>query len=151
MTRLAVALLIALVGFVLAGCGGSSRQSKSAYDQMLQTDAKPVGQVITSLQKNPPTTLNALVTRLDAAEASVKKAADDLAAAKPPADVASDNAAIVTALRDVQTGLEKVKANPLSASATLKQMEASPAIKNAEKAIADLRSKGYTVGAFGLP
>jgi hypothetical protein len=146
-----LALVFALVGLVLAGCGGSGRLSKSAYDQRLQKDATPVGRVVTSLQKNPPTTLNALVTRLDAAEAAVKKAADDLDAAKPPSDAAADNAAIVTALRKVQTGLEKVKANPLSASSTLKEMEASPEIKNAEKAIADLKSKGYRVGAFGLP
>lgn len=149
MKRLAMVLVLA--GVVLAGCGGSGRLSKSAYQQRLQMDGKPVGRVIASLQKSPPKTLAALVTRLDAAEAAVKKAADDLDAAKPPSDAVADNAAIVSGLREVQSGLEKVKANPASASSTLKQMEASPAIKNAEKAIADLKSKGYQVGAFGLP
>lgn len=149
MKRLAVVL--ALVGVVLVACGGGGHLSKSAYNQRLQEDGKPVGQVIASLQKSPPKTLSALATRLDAAEAAVKKAADDLAAANPPSEAAADNAAIVTALRKVQDGLEQVKASPLTASSILTKMEASPTIKAAEKAIADLKAKGYTVGAFALP
>ena len=149
MKRLAAVLL--LVGVVLAGCGGSGSLSKSAYEQRLQADAKPVGQVISSLQAHPPKTLAALASRLDAAEAAVKKAGDDLAAAKAPSDAAADNAALVAALRKVQTALEQVKANPTSATAILAAVEASPRIKAAEKALADLKAKGYKVGAFGLP
>lgn len=146
-----LAIVLALAGAVLAGCGGSGRLSKSAYQQRLQADAKPVGQLVTALTKNPPKTATELVTRLDTAEAAVKKAADDLAAAKPPADVDTDNAALVAGLRKVQTGFEQVKANPTQAAKVLGRIETSPAIKRAEKAIADLKAKGYDVGAFGLP
>jgi hypothetical protein len=149
MKRLAVVL--ALVGTVLAGCGGKSNLSKSAYQQRLQADAKPVGQLISSLSKTPPKTLTQLVTRLDQAEATAKKAADDLAAAKPPADVAADNAALVAGLRKVQAALEQVKANPVAAASIIGTIEKAPAIKGAEKALADLKSKGYSVGALGLP
>jgi hypothetical protein len=149
MKRLAVVLVLA--GAALAGCGGKSNLSKSAYQQRLQADAKPVGQLISSLSKNPPKTLTALVGRLDQAEATAKKAADDLAAAKPPADVAADNAALVAGLRKVQSALEQVKANPTAAATIIGTIEKAPAIKNAEKALADLKSKGYGVGALGLP
>lgn len=146
-----LAAVLALVGVVLAGCGGSGRLSKSAYEQKVQAVGKPVAQVIASLQAHPPKTAAALAARLDTAEAAVKTAADDLASAKPPSDAVADNAAIVTALREVQTGLEKVKANPLAASKILGQIETSPAIKAAEKALADLKGKGYKVGAIALP
>jgi hypothetical protein len=149
MKRLAVVLVLAVAAF--AGCGGKSNLSKSAYQQRLQADAKPVGLLISSLTKSPPKTLTALVSRLDQAEATAKKAADDLAAAKPPADVAADNTALVAGLRKVQAGLEQVKANPAAAASVIAKLESSPAIKNAEKALADLKSKGYSVGALGLP
>ena len=149
MKRLAVVL--ALVGVVLAGCGGSGRLSKSEYQQRVQADARPVGQLVTALTKHPPKTATELITRLDAAEATVKKSADDLAAAKPPADVDTDNAALVAGLRKVQHALEQVKANPTKATVLIARLETSPAIKRAEKAIADLKAKGYEVGAFGLP
>jgi hypothetical protein len=149
MKRLAVVL--ALVGVALAACGGSGRMSKSAYQARVQADGRPVGRLISALTKNPPKTVTALVARLDAAEATVKKSADDLASVKPPSDAVADNAAIVAGLRKVQSGLEQVKANPLGATTVIAQLEASAAIKNAEKALADLKAKGYQVGALGLP
>src|SRR5581483_5133558 len=106
MKRLA---LLALAGVVLAGCGGSSRLSKSAYEQKLQTDGKSVQTSVTALTKTTPGTLSELAKRVDAAEASVKQAADDLDSLKPPADAVADNTAIVTALRTIQSGLERLK------------------------------------------
>ena len=51
------------------------------------------------------------------AEAAVKAAADDLGSLKPPSDATADNTAIVTALRAIQSALERVKANPTAAAA----------------------------------
>lgn len=148
MRRLA---LLAVAGLLLAGCGGSGRLSKSAYQQHLQTDGKTVQASITALTKVSPTSLAQFATRVDAAEVAVKKAADDLGSLKPPSDAAADNAAIVTAFRAIQTALERVKANPTAAAAIVSTLQASPELKAAEKATTDLTSKGYNVGVIGAP
>jgi hypothetical protein len=152
MKRLAILLL---AGAVLAGCGGSSAMSKSDYQAKLEADGKPVETALTSLEKNASsiTSLSDFATRVDAAEAAVKKAADDLKAAKPPKNVAADNAALVTGLLAIQGGLEKAKSAAASGGVTgvlaaAAALQASAQYKAAAKAIADLKSKGYTVN-FG--
>lgn len=148
MKRLA---LLAVAGVLLAGCGGSGRLSKSAYQQHLQTEGKTVQASITTLTKVSPTSLAQFATRVDAAETAVKKAADDLASLKPPSDAAADNAAIVTAFRAIQAALERVKSNPTAAAAIVSTLQASPELKAAEKATTDLTNKGYKVGVIGAP
>lgn len=148
MKRLA---LLAVVGVLLAGCGGSSHLSKSAYEQRLQADGKAVQKSVNSLTKTSPASLSQFAQRVDVAEAAVKTAADDLDSLKPPTDAASDNAAIVTALRAIQSALERVKANPTAAAAIVSTLQASPALKAAERATTDLKSKGYKVGVIGAP
>ncbi|MGH2972326.1 MAG: hypothetical protein ACRDLE_09450 [Gaiellaceae bacterium] len=148
MKRLAVLIVAAAV---LAGCGGSSRMSKSSYEQKLQTDGKAVQTQLTSLSKSPPTSLAELAKRVDTIESVVKKMADDLSALKPPSDAETDNTAIVAGLRRIESGAEQVKSNPTSAQAIVTAIEKSPQLKAADKAIADLKSKGYKVGVIGLP
>lgn len=145
-----LALLLA-AGVVLAGCGGSSRLSKSAYEAKLQADGQTAQTSVTKLTKHPPTSLADLATRVDQAEGAVKKAADDIGSLKPPADAVADNAAIVTFLRRVQAALEQVKKNPTAASSIVAAIEKSPELKAALEATADLKSKGYKVGAIGAP
>lgn len=153
MKRLA---LLLLAGVVVAGCGGGSRLSKSAYQQKLQTDGKSVQKSVTALTKTTPATLSELAKRVDAAEASVKQAADDLDSIKPPADAVADNAAIVNALRAIQSGLERLKkaaatGDPAAAQKIAGQLSSSPQLKAAEKATSDLKKKGYKVGVIGAP
>jgi len=152
MKRLA---LLLLAGLVLAACGGSGRLSMKDYQTHLQNDGKPVQTTVTALTNAANiTSLATFATKADAAEAAVKSAADDLDSIKPPKDVETDNAAIVTALRTIQSGLEKLKkvatsgntAAVLTAAASL---ESSPELKAAQKAITDLKQKGYTVGFLG--
>jgi hypothetical protein len=148
MKRLA---LLALAGVVLAGCGGSSRLSKSAYEQTLQTDGKAVQKTITALTKTPTSSIAQFTTKIDDAEAALKKAADELESIKAPSDAIADNAAIVSGLRAIQAGLEKVKAHPTAATTIVGQIEGSPQLKAAAKATADLTQKGYKVGVIGAP
>ncbi len=152
MRRLSVLVLAAVL---LAACGGSGRMSKTAYQQRLQTDGKALQQAVSALTGSTSvTSLAQLATKVDAAEASVKKAADDLAAAKAPKDAEADNTAIVAALRAIQTGLENVKKTATSGNAAAVQkaagaIETLPQLKAAEKAVADLKAKGYEVGVLG--
>jgi len=148
MKRLA---LIVVAAVVLAGCGGSSRMSKSAYQQKLQSDGKAVQSSVTALTKAPPSSIADFTKEIDKAETAVKNAADDLDAIKPPSEADADNTAIVAALRRIQKGLEQVKANPTAASSIVGQIESSPELKAAEKATADLKKKGYKVGVIGAP
>ena len=148
MKRLA---LLAVAGVLLAGCGGSGRLSKSAYEKRIQADGNAVQKSVTALTKTAPTSLTQFGQRVDTAEAAVKTAADDLASLKPPSDAVADNAAIVTALRAIQSGLERVKANPTGAETIVAKLEKSPELKAAEKATADLKQKGYKVGVIGAP
>jgi ABC-type transporter Mla subunit MlaD len=140
---------IAVAGILLAGCGGSSRMSKSAYEQRLQADGNAVQKSVTAVANTK--SFADFAKNVDNAEAAVKKAADDLDALKPPADAEADNAAVVAALRRIQKGLEQVKANPTGAQAIVKQIESSPELKAAERATADLKKKGYKVGVIGAP
>src|SRR5947209_3687591 len=139
MKRLA---FLALAGVILAGCGGSSRLSKTAYEQKLQGAGKSVQTAITALTRTTPGSLAQLAKRVDVAEAAVKQAGDDLGSIKPPSDAAADNAAIVAAFRAIQSGLERLKKAAASgdAAATQKiagQIESSPQLKAAEKATND--------------
>jgi hypothetical protein len=152
MHRLSVLVLVAVL---LAACGGSGRMSKAQYEQSLQTDGKALQQAVTALTGSTSiTSLAQLATQVDAAEAAVKKAADDLASVKAPKDAVADNTAIVAALRAIQTGLENVKKTATSGNAAAVQkaaasIETLPQLKAAEKAVGDLKAKGYKVGVLG--
>ncbi len=148
-------VFLALAVALVAGCGGSSRLSKTQYQQKLQADGKAVQKTITALSGGASAgSLATIVKRVDSAEAAVKSAADDLGSLKPPADAAADNATIVTALRTIQSGLERLKKAASSGDFATAQkvgasIETSPQVKAAEKATADLKAKGYTIGVFG--
>ena len=148
MKRLAL-LIVAVV--LVAGCGGSGRISKASYEQKVQTDGKAVQTSLTSLSKSPPTSLAQLTKRIDTIETVVKKMADDLSSLKPPSEAEADNTAIVAGLRRIQSGAEQVKSKPTSAQTIVTAIQASPQLKAADKAIADLKSKGYKVGVIGIP
>jgi hypothetical protein len=146
-------VLVALAALVVAGCGGSSRMSKTAYDQKLQADGKAVEAAVTKISGNP-SSLAQLAKEVDAAETAVTNAADDLDKAKPPSDADTDNTKIVAALRAIATQLEKLKkaaatGNPSAAQAAATAIRNSPEVKAAQAAIADLKKKGYKVGAIG--
>ncbi|MGH2935527.1 MAG: hypothetical protein ACRDL2_13580 [Gaiellaceae bacterium] len=146
---------LVLLGVLAAACGGSSRLSKAQYQQRLTADSKAVQKVITQLTKSGSSpTLAGFATKVDAAEAVVKKAADDLAAAKPPKAVDADNATVVTALRKIQSSFEKMKTAAASGGSiavltATAALERSPELKAAERAIGDMKKQGYDVGVLG--
>ena len=151
MKRLAAIVFAALL---LAGCGGSSRLSKSQYEQHLRDDGKAVSNTIKTLTgAQTSIDLGAIVKKVDAASAAVKQAADDLDSVKPPADAEADNADLVTGLRAIESGLAKLKkalaTNPIQAAAIGRELQQAPAVKAAEKAAQDLKKKGYKVGVLG--
>ena len=146
-------LVLAVV--LLAACGGSGRMSKTAYQQT------------TADRRQGVAAGRGRAHRLD--ERHVARAARDESGrgrgvgeegrrrprpVKAPKDAEADNTAIVAALRAIQTGLENVKKTAASGDAGAVQkaaasIETLPQLKAAEKAVGDLKAKGYKVGVLG--
>jgi hypothetical protein len=142
-----------LVAALVAGCGGSSRLSKAQYEAKAKADGNVVQAAVVKISGNP-SSLAALAKEVDAAETAVKKAADDLGSAKPPANAEADNAKIVAALRAIAVQLEKLKkaaaaGDPAAAQAAATAIQHAPEIKSAQAAAKDLKAKGYDIGVIG--
>jgi hypothetical protein len=145
----AVVVLAALA----AGCGGSSRLSKTQYEQRIQKDGKAVQQAVASISGNPAS-LKQLALQVAAAEKAAKKAADDLDGAKPPAEIDADNTTIVAALRTIDAQLLKLEqaakdGDGAAAQAAASAIQNAPEIKAAQTAAKDMRKKGYDIGVIG--
>jgi len=145
----AVVVLAALV----AGCGGSSRLSKAQYEQKIQADGKAVQKAVAGISGNP-SSLKVLAVQVAVAEKAAKIAADDLDAAKPPAEVDADNAKIVAALRTIDAQLKKLEqaakdGDTIAAQQAALAIRTSPEIKAAQVAAKDMKKKGYKIGIIG--
>jgi hypothetical protein len=143
-----------LVVALLAGCGGGrgdgGRLSKAQFEQRIKADGAAVEKAVAKIQLGS----GSLGKQIGAAERAVKAAADDLAAAKPPADAEPDVKAIVRGLRTIDAQLMKLEraaknGDALAAQAAAKAIQGAPAVRAAQKAAADLKKKGYDIGAIG--
>lgn len=144
---------VVVLASLAAGCGGSSRLSKTQYEQRIQKDGKAVQQAVASISGNPGT-LKQLALQVAAAEKAAKKAADDLDGAKPPSEVEADNTKIVAALRAIDTQLLKLEqaakdGDSAAAQAAASAIQNAPEIKAAQTAATDMRKKGYDIGVIG--
>jgi hypothetical protein len=112
-----------------------------------------VQKAVASISGNP-SSLKVLAVQVAAAEKAAKKAADDLDAAKPPAEVDADNTKIVAALRTIDVQLQKLEQAAKDGDTTAAQqaaiaIQASPEIKAAQVAAKDMKKKGYKIGIIG--
>jgi hypothetical protein len=147
-----IAAAVALAALA-AGCGGSGRLSKAQYEQKIQTDGKAVQGAAGAITSSTGS-LSKLAVNVAAAEKAAKAAADDLGSLKPPADIADDNAKIVTALRTIDAELTKLAQAAKAGNLTAVQqaglaLQSSPEIKTAEAAAKDMKAKGYKIGVIG--
>jgi chromosome segregation ATPase len=145
--------LLLLAVALVAGCGGSSRLSKAQFEQRIKADGRAVEQAVAKVDATP-TSMQVLAKQVAAAEQAVKAAADDLAAAKPPADAEGSTKTIVRALRTIDAQLQKLeqaakKSDIIAAQAAAAAIQGSPEVKAAQTAAADLKKKGYDIGAIG--
>ena len=142
-----------VVAALLAGCGGSARLSKAQYEARAKADGTIVENAVVKISGNT-TSLKELATQVTAAHKAVTRAADDLAAAKPPANAEADNAKIVAALRAIAVQLGKLEAaakagDTAAALAAGRAVQNAPEVKQAEAATKDLKAKGYDIGVIG--
>jgi hypothetical protein len=143
----------------LAGCGSDGgksteggRLSKVAYEQRIQRDGQKIEEVLTPLSR-PPSSLTELAREIETGQERLREAADDLDRATPPKDVAHDNDLLVADLRTLADELEPLRKGAATADAklvrkALANLEASKALKEAQRATNDMKKKGYRIGAL---
>jgi len=151
----AFGLLVAVL--LLAGCGGgSSRLSKTDYEQHLHTDATLIAKAATNASTADFNTPDQYARRVALAQHDMARAAKDLDTIKPPADAEQDTKQIVAGVRYLANALARLHRAATTSSFTDAQkvssdIAASPEVKGVATAIKDLKGKGYDVGAFSGP
>ena len=153
--RVTVALAVAAVAGLAAGCGGggSARLTKAQYEQRVQVDGKALTQA-TSAISSDVTSPTSLKTALANAQKAIGKAADDLDSLKPPAEAEAANAAFVKALRAIDTELGQIgdalaKGDMTAVLADVEKLGSSKEVAAAKAAAASLTKLGYKLGALG--
>lgn len=148
------ATALALFALVAAGCGGGggNQLSKSQYETQVKNITGQVQKDFAGIQGQNSTA--EISSAVDKAQQSLNNAASKLAALKPPDDAKADTAAIVAGFRYVASQLPQLKAavqkKDLAAIQKLQQnLTSAPQVTAARTATADLKKKGYQVGALG--
>lgn len=154
--RGAATLALALgLATATAGCGGGGKTqlSKNQYEAQLQKDGQEITQVFKPLS-TPPRSLPTFAASIEKGQATLRKVANDLAATKPPSDVAADNAKLVTGLRHFAVVLEPLRKgaadrNVAELRKAARRIRASNPLRGAQEATADMKKKGYQIGELG--
>ena len=148
-------VVVALGALVAAGCGGGGTQlTKAQYEQKIQADGKAVQQAVASISASASSPAK-LAVQVAAADDAAKKAAGDLDAAKPPAEIDADNTKIVAGLRAIDAVLKKLELGVKAGDAAIAQHDAASAllgsaeVKAAAAAAQDMKKQGYKVGVIG--
>jgi hypothetical protein len=148
-------VVVVLGGVVaLAGCGGggSSRLSKSDYEQKIKGEGKALQSAFTALDLNKNKNLKELGAKLGKLQTKLEQAANDFDQLKPPKDAVADNKKIAQTLHkfaDIFGELQKAANAGDRMKLAAAQSKLLVASQNGARATQDLKSKGYDVGALG--
>jgi len=150
--RAAAFAILAVV--LVAGCGGSSRLSKTEFETHLKRDALLASRATTVASTANGETSAVYAQRIAHGQSEMHKAAIDLASIAPPKDAEADTKTLITALRflDVQLGKlsdAAAKGNSAAARAVSDAVGKSKELAAVDAAVKDLQRKGYDVGLFG--
>ena len=146
--------LVLLVVALLAGCGGgSSRVTKAEYEQHLKRDAKLAAKALVGASTANGQATATYARRIALAQTDMRRAADDLDGLDPPADAEHDTTTIVVGLRFLVKQLGRLHhaaktGNVTEAGNVSATVGASKELRAVDRAIADLKRKGYDVGVF---
>jgi hypothetical protein len=142
-TLAAVAASVVLLG---SACGGSGRLSKADYQAQVQAVARDLRAASAGLGPG----LEAKPLREE--QHSLDRAASTLENLKPPKDAERDNREIAAGLRgtaNIFGSLAAAKDDAARARAALQALARSGASRRVQRALDDLKRKGYDVGLFG--
>jgi hypothetical protein len=156
-TRAIAALLLALlVALGAAGCGGgnSDQLSKSDYEAKVKGIATDLQSSLQSLSTGNSKDLGAFESKVGTAQTKLQDAANKLKGLKPPDDAKADNTKLANGLNGLASAFTNLK-QALAAKDVAKIQQRANEIQNLASAqdiraaIADLKKKGYDLGAFG--
>ena len=147
------ALAAVAVVLAAAGCGGSGRLSKSAYQQKLKTEAQQLkadfaGVNLAASSSN----LKQLAAKLGTLQQKLEHSATNLGHLKPPKDAVDDNNKLADALHRFANLFGQIKSAAANGDAKKVQSLATQVAaigQEGTQASADLKHKGYDIGAFG--
>ena len=157
--RGAATLAAVVLALAAGGCGGGgggsggTQLSKTQYESRIQKDGDDIKNVFAPLSK-PPKSLPDLASKIKAGQQKLRQAADDLENAKPPSDVAHDNAVLAAGLRRLADQLEPLRkgaaaGDPNLVRQAVTKLQSSTSLKRAQQATEDMKKKGYTIGTLG--
>jgi hypothetical protein len=147
--------LVLLVVLGLAGCGGgSSRLTKQEYEQHLKRDGKLAAKALVGSSTANGAAPDAYARRIELAQSDMKRAADDLDGLTPPTDAEQDTKTMVVGLRFLVKQLGKLHhaaatGDAAEAAGVSAAVGSSKELRGVNRAVADLKRKGYDVGVFG--
>jgi hypothetical protein len=148
-----IALLLLLA--LLAGCGGSSRLSPSAYRAKLTTIGREANTAQSQVEKGlHAKSVAEIRTRLNTFANAVQKLGDEVAALEPPKNAEAANTLLARGERDTASTTRAV----LPQLAKLKSVEAALSFLNTsegnakggrelDQALAELKKMGYAKGS----
>jgi hypothetical protein len=142
--------VVASIAVVLLAACGEGRLSKSGYEQKVRSAYEDVRAAFRQTNVG----FDKLPTKIAAAQAQLREAADELEEAKSPQEVEKQNEELVEALRafaDDLDGLRKA-AERRDAAAVAAFNEGLPQSKEIERireAAEEIRAKGYDLGPIG--
>ena len=148
---IALLLLLALV----AGCGGSSRLSPSAYRAKLAALGREANTAQAQVEKGlHAKSVAEIQKRLSIFADAAHKMGDEVAALKPPKNAETANALLArgehdtaSATRAVLPGLAKLKSVKAALSFLNKSQGNAKGGRELDQALAELKKMGYTRGS----
>jgi hypothetical protein len=154
--RGAATLAALALALLLAGCGGGgggNRLSKSEYEHHIQSDGRQLRSVFAPLSK-PPTSLAVLAAEIKTGQDKLRLAANELESITPPREIEQDNKTLVAGLRKLANELEPLRQGAANGDVKLVQqavngIQGSRALREAQRATADMKKKGYKLGTLG--
>ena len=142
--------IVASIAVVLLAACGEGRLSKSGYEQKVRSAYEDVR--VAFRQTN--VALDKLPTRIAAAQAQLREAADELEHAKSPKQVEKQNEELVEGLRafaDDLDGLRKAaeRRDTGAVAAFNEGLPKNKEIEQIREAAEEIRGKGYDLGPIG--
>lgn len=133
----------------VASCprGEATRLSKPEYERRVQT---LYAGIQASFQATRDASGTALAEAIDRAQQALRGAADELEAARPPADVEAENHALAEGMREYARDLDPARraaaAGDDETMARFADASTSPGVRAMAEAAEEMKRKGYELG-----
>jgi hypothetical protein len=153
---LAALLLTVAVGCGSSGGGGSggSRLSKSQYEKKVQAEGSKIKAAFRSASAAGAGDFDTLAKNVEKGQKELRAAADRLGQVNPPKEIENAHNQLVDAMHGLADALDPfisaLKAHDVKKiQKTAQDISKSPAVAKAQKAVNEMKKKGYDLGDLG--